>query len=72
MDLVSWRRSIISIKQYSNRGCQSIIYYTQVNILEVLDVFGAISIEVTEGQLRIENGFSNSGCADFVDQGDVY
>ena len=33
----------------------------QANILEVLDVFGALGIEVTEGQLRIENGFSNAG-----------
>ena len=62
---MSWRRSIISIKQYSNRGCQSIIYYTQANILEVLNVFGALGIEVTEGQLRIENGFSNAGSRQF-------
>ena len=38
-----------------------IIYYTQANLLEVLDVFGALGIEVTEGQLRIENRPSNAG-----------
>ena len=37
----------------------------QANILEVLDVFGALGIEVTEGQLRIENGFSNAGSRQF-------
>ena len=49
-----------------NRGCQLFIYqlfiyYTQANLLEVLDVFGALGIEVTEGQLRIENRPSNAG-----------
>ena len=49
-----------------NRGCQLFIYqlfiyYTQANLLEVLDVFGALGIEVTEGQLRIENSSSNAG-----------
>ena len=52
--LASWRRSIISLNQYSNRGCQA-------NLIEVLDVFGALGIEVTEGQLRIENSSSNAG-----------
>ena len=37
----------------------------QANILEVLDVFGALGIEVTEGQLRIENGFSSAGSRQF-------
>ena len=37
----------------------------QANILKVLDVFGALGIEVTEGQLRIENGFSNAGSRQF-------
>ena len=61
LDLVSWRRSIISLKQYSFWGYQLVIYYTQANLLEVLDVFGALGIEVTEGQLRIENSSSNAG-----------
>ena len=65
-DLVSWRRSIIGLKQYSNPGCQMIIYYTQANLLEVLDVFGALGIEVTEGQLRIENSSSNVGSRQFL------
>ena len=42
-----------------------IIYYTQANLLEVLDVFGALGIEVTEGQLRIENSSSNAGSRQF-------
>ena len=49
-----------------NRGCQLFIYqlfiyYTQANLLEVLDVFGALGIEFTEGQLRIENSSSHAG-----------
>ena len=66
LDLVSWRRSIVSLKQYSFWGYQLVIYYTQANLLEVLDVFGALGIEVTEGQLRIENSSSNAGSRYFL------
>merc|ERR1719317_1158352 len=37
----------------------------EANLLEVLDVFGALGIEVTEGQLRIENSSSNAGSRQF-------
>ena len=50
LDLVSWRRAIISFEQYSFWGYQLVIYYTQANLPEVIDVFGALGIEVTEGQ----------------------
>ena len=38
----------------------------QANLFEVLDVFGALGIEVTEGQLRIENSSSNVGSRQFL------